>query len=42
MYRKCIEDLRAGWYGDGIKEAADYAKLVMHRYEQADCDRPRG
>ena len=27
---KCIEDLRAGWYGDAKKEAADYAKLVMH------------
>ena len=27
---KCTEDLRAAWYGDGKKEAGDYAKLDMH------------
>ena len=32
---KCIEDLRAGWYGDGKKEPGGYAKLVTHNIKNA-------
>ena len=32
---KCIEDLRAGWYGGGAKEPADCAKLVLHSLKKA-------